>query len=173
MPPGGSTSSPRGGDVGPDLTVWDFWWGFNKDPYLNLKTHIYGGTMTGDDDFFLGSGEKRPRNSLRPSESDVRGRVVPALLELLRTERSNDIVTAAMMALAKIGDVGVKPGERVKVKGVWAEINGHDIFMAAKIKKGDYFEFKVRLTSDGTPFWTMTPEQLEKERAASQASLNK
>jgi len=69
--------------------------------------------------------------------------------------------------------IGVKRGERVKVKGVWAEIDGEDIFMASKIKKGDYFEFKCRLTKDGTPLWTMSQEQLENERTASQASLKK
>lgn len=69
---------------------------------------------------------------------------------------------------AKPGDIGVKKGDRVKIKGVWAEINGRDVFMASKIKKGDFFEFKVRLTKDGTPFWAMTPEQLAKERASQQ-----
>jgi hypothetical protein len=38
--------------------------------------------------------------------------------------------------------------------------------MASKIKMGDYFSLKVRLTKDGTPFWTMSPEQLAKERAS-------
>ena len=32
-----------GGQVGPDLTLWSFWWEFNKEPYLNLKSHIHGG----------------------------------------------------------------------------------------------------------------------------------
>jgi len=66
---------------------------------------------------------------------------------------------------AKPSDIGLKPGERVVLKGCWAEINGKDVFMASKVKKGDYFEFKCRLTKDGTPFWTMTPEQLAKEQA--------
>jgi len=70
-------------------------------------------------------------------------------------------------------NLGLKKGDRVKIKGVWAEIDGKDVFMAAKVKKGDYFELKVRLTQDGTPFWTMSPEQLEKERKASQAALER
>jgi hypothetical protein len=36
--------------------------------------------------------------------------------------------------------------------------------MASKIKKGDYFVLKVRLTKDGKPFWTMSPEELEQEK---------
>ena len=60
----------------------------------------------------------------------------------------------------KPSEIMLKKNERIKIKGVWAEINGKDIIMAAKIKKDPDFEIiKVRLTSDGTPFWTMTPER--------------
>lgn len=60
--------------------------------------------------------------------------------------------------------ISVKRGDRVKLKGAWAEIDGEDVFMAAKVIKGDYYEFKVRLTSNGKPFWTMDAQELEKER---------
>jgi hypothetical protein len=61
----------------------------------------------------------------------------------------------------KPSEIMVKKNDRVKLKGVWAEINDRDIFMASKIKKDPDLEIvKVRLTKDGTPFWTMTPEQL-------------
>lgn len=66
---------------------------------------------------------------------------------------------------AKPADIGVKPGDTVTIRGAWAEINGKDVFLASKLKKGESQEFKLRLTKDGTPFWTMTPEQLAKERA--------
>ncbi len=68
-----------------------------------------------------------------------------------------------------LGDsIGIKKGEKLKIRGVWAEIDGKDVFMASKIKKGDYFSLKVRLTKSGKPFWVMSPEELEKERAAAQ-----
>jgi hypothetical protein len=57
-------------------------------------------------------------------------------------------------------EVGVKKGDRVKIKGCRAKINGKDVLTASKVKKGDYFAFKVRLTQNGTPFWVMTPEEL-------------
>ena len=38
---------------------------------------------------------------------------------------------------AKPEDVGVKKGDRVKIKGAWAEIDDEDVFMASKVKKGD------------------------------------
>jgi hypothetical protein len=63
-------------------------------------------------------------------------------------------------------DIRVKKGDRIKIRGVWAYIDGKDVFMASKIKKDPDFEIiKVRLTKDGTPFWTMTPEQLAHELA--------
>lgn len=65
---------------------------------------------------------------------------------------------------AKPTDIGIKPGDQVTVKGAWAEIDGKDVFLASKVKKGDFHEFKCRLTKDGTPFWTMNAEQLAKER---------
>lgn len=70
-------------------------------------------------------------------------------------------------------DIGLKKGEQVKLKGVWAEIDGKDVFLVSKVKKGEYFEFKVRLTKTGKPFWTMTPDELANERESSQVSLKK
>ena len=69
---------------------------------------------------------------------------------------------------AKPENIGVKKGDRVKIKGVWAEIENKDVFMASKIKKSDsdVFEFKVRLTKNGKPFWTMTKEELAQERSS-------
>jgi hypothetical protein len=64
----------------------------------------------------------------------------------------------------KPSEIRLKKNERIKIKGVWAEINGKDIFMASKVKKDPNTDIiKVRLTKDGTPFWTMTQQQLAKE----------
>lgn len=64
------------------------------------------------------------------------------------------------------GGIGLKRGDRIKISGVWAEIDGRDIFLASKIKRGNYFVLKVRLTKDGMPFWSMTAEELNKEKDA-------
>ncbi len=69
-------------------------------------------------------------------------------------------------AYASERETGLKRGEWVKIKGAWADIGDDTVFIAAKIKKDGGYSFKVRLTSDGTPFWTMPPEQLAKELAA-------
>jgi HEAT repeat protein len=95
-----------GGANGPDLTQWEFWWGFNKAPYLNLKSHIHAPAPgTGTDDYFLGQGQTdQAQDSTKPSESTIRAVIVPALLQALEKETDNDIVTGSLIALAKIGD---------------------------------------------------------------------
>jgi HEAT repeat protein len=108
---GGARPTTGSPNSGPDLTLWEFWWGFNKDGYLNLKSAIRQGIVTGDDDFFLGTGgSKQSKNTLKPSEVSIREKIVPALKEALEKERSNDIVTGAMIALAKIGDAKNEDG---------------------------------------------------------------
>ncbi|HVS17443.1 MAG TPA: HEAT repeat domain-containing protein, partial [Planctomycetota bacterium] len=110
---GGAATSSGGGEQGPDLTIWEYWWGFNREPYLNLKSHIHAGSVqTGSDEFFLGRGEQaQSRDSLRPSEVVIRGKVVPALVKALKTEQSNDIISGALVALAKIGDAKDESGD--------------------------------------------------------------
>lgn len=64
-----------------------------------------------------------------------------------------------------VSTLKVKSGERVRLYGVWAHIGQERVFLAAKLKKGDFYEIKFRLTKNGQPFWTMTPEQLARELA--------
>jgi len=117
--PGQGPGGPRtpttgiGGNSGPDLTVWQFWWGFNRDPYLNLKSKIHDvGSLTGSDDFFLGHGQKtHSKDSLKPSEETIRDQIVPALKAALDGESNNDVVTACLIALAKIGDATTEEGD--------------------------------------------------------------
>jgi len=87
---------------------------------------------------------------------------------VLEVLEGNQTVTVHLCPswFAKPSETGLRPGDNVVIRGSWAEINGKDVFLASKVKKGESQEFKVRLTKDGTPFWTMTPEQLARERAA-------
>ncbi len=107
-PPAGSPEGPTtgGGDLGPDLSTWDFWWGFNKDQYLNLKVKTRSQPVaTGSPDWFTGRGyEEQAKDTLKPTQKQIRETVVPALLSVLDKERGNDLITGSMIALAKIGD---------------------------------------------------------------------
>jgi len=64
---------------------------------------------------------------------------------------------------ARPEDVGVRVGDRVKIKGCRAVVGGKRVFMAAKIKKDGFHEFKVRLTKNGKPFWTFSLEEVVRE----------
>jgi hypothetical protein len=88
----------------------------------------------------------------------------PATILIVRDGSAEIDVHLCPTWFAKPQDVGVKKGDRVTIRGVWAEINGKDVFMASKVKKDEMFEFKVRLTKNGKPFWTMTAEELASER---------
>jgi hypothetical protein len=68
-------------------------------------------------------------------------------------------------SFVKVDSINLRKGDKVKVKGVWAEIKDEDVFLASKVKKGENVELKVRRTKDGTPYWTLSSEELAKERA--------
>ncbi len=85
---------------------------------------------------------------------------------LILEEGDEDIlVHLCPQSFADAKETGLRRGVKTKVKGSWAFIDDRDVFIASKIKQGEHFEFKVRLTKDGKPFWTMTPDELAKERA--------
>ena len=109
-------------------------------------------------------------DQLRGVVTDIREVVplpgmAPAVALVVQESEGDEILVHLCPAwFADRTAIGVKKGDKVKIRGAWAEFDGADVFMASKVKKGDFFEFKVRLTKDGTPFWTMTPEELERER---------
>lgn len=108
---GGSRPSGPSMPTAPTSAPWEPWWAFNRDPFLNLKAIIHeGGLLLGSDDYFLGhEPADLVRDQLQPSEALVRDEIVPSLLVVLEEESDNDLVTGALIALAKIGDPA-KPG---------------------------------------------------------------
>ncbi len=57
----------------------------------------------------------------------------------------------------------LRGGLQIKAYGAWAEIDGHDVIMATKIKKTEEAFIKVRRTKDGFPHWNLTLEERKKE----------
>lgn len=139
----------------------------NSSPVLAAENRDMGG-------WELGSPYNKHYN---PAEMDsFRGRVVkfkeviplagmsPGIAVVVKEAQDDEIVVHLCPTFFETrSGIRIKKGDRVKVRGVWAEINGEDVFIASKIKKGDY-SFKVRLTKDGTPIWTMSPEEQARER---------
>ncbi len=102
---GGPATGPRGAPIESDLNRWQFWWEFNKDPFINLKQAIHAGSITtGGDDFFMG-GSSRPesKDSVKPTEGDVLSTILPALKKAIDSTEQRDIVSSCLVAMAKIG----------------------------------------------------------------------
>ncbi|MEW6073005.1 MAG: HEAT repeat domain-containing protein [Planctomycetota bacterium] len=97
-----------------DLTAWTFWWEFNKDPILGLRRHLAAlHRRSGTDGWFLGHGAERfaaLSRGLDPAR--IQQRIAPALRRALEAEKDNDVVTACLIALAKIGERAGEEGER-------------------------------------------------------------
>lgn len=108
MSPGLTPTTLAGNEVRPaDLTDWRLWWRQNQALYLALKAHVHAlGTDTGGQSWFLGEGQQPQKGTLRPTVEQVRGEIAPALLAALAREKNDELVSSAMVALAKIGADG-------------------------------------------------------------------
>lgn len=103
--PGGSGASATAGVADTDVGSWTYWWSFNRDRYLSLKAAVRGEqSVTGADDFYLGRRTlAQPKADWLPTNETIRTEVTPALLEILEREEHKDILSATLLALAKIG----------------------------------------------------------------------
>ncbi len=142
----------------------------------------FGAALAQEDPARRGWGREDPYNRLyNPKEIEkFKAQVVrvfetvplpgmsPATALEVREGNQTVIVHLCPTWFASPGQVGVRPGDTVSIRGAWAEIGGKDVFLAAKVKKGDAYEFKARLTRDGTPLWTLSPEELARERQKSE-----
>jgi hypothetical protein len=87
-----------------DLTGWQFWWEFNKDPFLKLREAILEGPpQTGDDSFYLGSTRRSAKNYLAVTEKDKLN-ILATLRRAMQSTTNPDIITACMIAGGKAVD---------------------------------------------------------------------
>ncbi|MBI1849236.1 MAG: HEAT repeat domain-containing protein [Planctomycetes bacterium] len=128
--PGGPAAAPHGGTTGGPHTAggatgggrgrkasktegferWEFWWAYNREPFLNLKNRLHKGDIqSGSADFLLGKGNREDATtSSRPSQRVVSEKLIPALREALK-DSYFDVRAAAVIALGKVGDKSVLP----------------------------------------------------------------
>jgi HEAT repeat protein len=109
--PGGPTTG--GVQIGDDLTRWEFWWEFNKDPFINLREAVHQpGTISASDDFYMGAGRVDvAKDTLKPTETQILEEILPALSRALESTEQRDINSSCMVAMAKIG----KDTEQIKI----------------------------------------------------------
>jgi len=106
-PGGGSgpTTRGRGAAIDEDVTLWLYWWEFNKDPFIRLREAVQaGGTVTGSDDYYIGTRRSEARDSLKPTQEQILGDVLPALKKALDSTDQRDMTSSCMVAMAKIGE---------------------------------------------------------------------
>jgi len=82
-----------------------------------------------------------------------------------KKDKTHEIVHLGPKDFVDLASIGLKEGDEVKVAGAWAEFDGQDIMLAVKVKKGENTQLKVRRTKDGFPFWSMTPDERQRELA--------
>lgn len=94
----------------------------------------------------------------------------PGVGLVVRDKKDNKAETVHLgpKDFVKLDSIGLKKGDSVKVYGVWATIGGKDVVMASKVKKDEDKQLKVRRTKDGMPWWSMSPEELAKEKKDAQ-----
>jgi HEAT repeat protein len=100
---GGPTTGARAASG--DATSWQVWWEFNKEPFLaDTPQHQPLLPVSGGSEFYLGPNRRPPVvDRMEPSDAMRRDRIVPALYRALLSERSRDIESACLVALAKVG----------------------------------------------------------------------
>ena len=106
-PAGGGGPTTGGGiQLVDDLTRWQFWWEFNKDPFINLREAVFDqGTVSNSEEFFMGAGlQQTSKDTLRPTKDEIRNKILPALARLLESSDQRDIVSSTLIAMAKIGE---------------------------------------------------------------------
>ncbi|MCA8956701.1 MAG: hypothetical protein KDC87_11560 [Planctomycetes bacterium] len=102
----GGPRTPRGIPLAEDLTRWQLWWEMNKDRYLLLRERQAGpqGPVTGDDEWYLGATRRAAKPILPGAARVARDTIVPALHRALVDTNDPHLVTACLIALAKIGE---------------------------------------------------------------------
>jgi len=103
---GGTTPGGRRKAAGIEgFERWEFWWAYNREPFLELKSKInQTGESTESLDYLLGKADKdNVQDTTRPTSSIVRDTVVPALVEAL-SDSFFDVRAAAVIALGKVGE---------------------------------------------------------------------
>ncbi|GFK94514.1 hypothetical protein NNJEOMEG_02360 [Fundidesulfovibrio magnetotacticus] len=87
-----------------------------------------------------------------------------ALVVRDKKDNKTETVHLGPKSFVDLESIGLRKGDSVKVTGVWASIGGKEVVMASKVKKDEKLQLKVRRTKDGMPWWSMSADELAKER---------
>ena len=95
----------RRGGAAEGFERWEFWWEHNKEPFLDLKSRLGGSAVVSESSgFYVGRGRKAAAVSTnRPSATDIRTQILPAVTPLLE-ETHPDVVDSAALAIPRMLD---------------------------------------------------------------------
>lgn len=104
---GSSGTTARGAPIDDDLTRWEFWWEFGKDPFLRLRDVVDAGRrIVGAEDAVLNPRFHHRRGSIeRPTDDDLQ-QTADALVRVLRSATDRDTISSCLVALGKIARDG-------------------------------------------------------------------
>lgn len=126
-------------NTGPDPASWEWWWFYNQDRFLELKSHVdaRGGAAITESDFF-GTGS----TSNTPTADLIAERVVPALLGVLASDAPQgkpvDLVTSAMIGLARMSDgpIAKRAGEFGRVFATYVDDPSQEVRETSVLARG-------------------------------------
>ncbi|MGQ0612575.1 MAG: HEAT repeat domain-containing protein [Planctomycetaceae bacterium] len=100
------SSRRRSGTKSLTFESWKFWWGYNNDEILGLRSHLTRGPRSGAG-FLAGFDPFARLSPTRPARYAVQREVIPALLARLEDAGDHeDVHGGALIALGKVGEAG-------------------------------------------------------------------
>ncbi len=106
------------GSTTPDGSTWDVWWHFNRAAFLDLRRKLaVGGVVTEGGGLTDGLEASLAVASRHPDEELILRVLRPALLRSLATDQSRDILSADLIALARLGPLA---GSRQQIQACLA-----------------------------------------------------
>lgn len=105
---GATTPGMRGGrkaSKSEGFERWEFWWGYNRETFLNLKENLAKrDAISGSADWLLGNKKKENASEAqKPTNKAIKEKVIPTL-EVALKDKFFDVRAAAVIALGKAGD---------------------------------------------------------------------
>ncbi|MEM7204717.1 MAG: HEAT repeat domain-containing protein [Planctomycetota bacterium] len=96
---------PKGVLIGDDLTRWQYWWEWNKDAFLRLKTAVHTSHVAraSAEEWMAHRRRNDALDTLRPTSAQLVEDVLPSLRAALERDDQRDVTSSCLVALAKIG----------------------------------------------------------------------
>jgi len=107
---GGNGGGPQtGGDARWLDPTWDLWWHFHKQEFLELKRRVHEAALSTDGEGRGGALAPPAGSGYRPSAEQIAREAAPLLAEVLGKEHNNELVTSALLAAGRVGELAQAP----------------------------------------------------------------